>query len=1047
MSEQNVKKDILNLAGDLSEPLKEIFIKGNFNVCTEYTENTSFIIVKDWKESWDNFGKKYKTVESGIIVVSLSYVLDKAGFFAVNGRAVFDSQVLDDSLLSKVVQRLFVVDSAVNVEYAYDQLLQKIFSFKLTGHLSIGHYLDTVAACAVGQDFNIVHLQAFYVNALSYLTYLQRAKICFNPIDVQYGYSETGFVLQFVVSVDSMYSDYLLASMKESDSKNPVKSLLTWCEQQADFFDIYQLKNAGKLVISGLWSKKVDVKFHSLLINNISMYSPGSQRGHSVQYVSGGVAPDSFVLEVKKLPGEGITSLSWYFAKHPEDFALILHYLGVRKSENPDLHLDTIDQLDKCLRNYSDQQAIEHLTDYDKKLLLDSFNQVDQKKKVFDQVVEEVQTLAFRVEADSVSRVKGGNGEEELLTKLGGNFSEKEEKTKLTGGFSEEEEITKLSGGFSEEERITRLNGGSLENETVTVFSGGGHATKEHTKIFHGNANEDDTDKTSGDIFGSEKIIKRHDGSLKNEASIHFREDLSEDEDIRRLSGGITEHETVTKISRGPSNEEDEVTQFTNASFENNEVVKIHGKSYKKGEGTDFNTSSNENKDFTKFSRDSNEKEEVTKISSTSGEDVDSIKIHSSFDGNKNIRRLKGELQEDEESTVLSGNHSKKFQESNQNAFLKGKPLEDSIKYAFKSQQNDTPRKNELKRPDQQLIKIKNIVNAMKKELDATKRKLAFYQKRNETSSNGSEELVPEMQESKASDWTSKSLENEIIIKNKEIAKRDTQILLLKENQQKAAERHEIMLKEYQNRIQEISSAHADSPIVQEHEELQKLRTENQTMSSMIEMGNKKIKVLSEGYDRIKKQSEEKLANQLKIFGTNKNEMILQLKQAQEKGIQAEGKCRSLEFNLEKLQSEYDKLKLEHEKNQINGSDFDSEKVIKELRLEDANQKQQLKQSERTIKALEQKLKFLTEQVASAQKNGNGNKAHATGDMNKAAELKIKQLEASIEKNTSAANKIKEELAEKKKENLKLKTDLQLTQNQLQEAQRRIGVLDKKRAA
>ena len=63
------------------------------------------------------------------------------------------------------------------------------------------------------------------------------------------------------------------------------------------------------------------------------------------------------------------------------------------------------------------------------------------------------------------------------------------------------------------------------------------------------------------------------------------------------------------------------------------------------------------------------------------------------------------------------------------------------------------------------------------------------------------------------------------------------------------------------------------------------------------------------------------------------------------------------------------------------------------------------------------------------------------------AREELKQLEMALEKSNISSNKMKDELAEKKKENLKLKTDLQTLQNQLQETQRKMGVLEKKRAA
>ncbi len=194
MTQENVKKDILNLVGELHPKFKLMLEEGGFNVVSEMTEAVSFMIVSDEEMVWEELDKKYGILKNEIKVVSLAPVKNKAEFWKFNGRAVLDIKSLDDELLCKVVQRLFYVSSAVNVEYAYDTLLKKVYSFKLMTHLSLGAYLDAVASKAYENDFDIVNLRSFYVNALSFLSYLEKAKILHYPIDVQYGYSENSFV-------------------------------------------------------------------------------------------------------------------------------------------------------------------------------------------------------------------------------------------------------------------------------------------------------------------------------------------------------------------------------------------------------------------------------------------------------------------------------------------------------------------------------------------------------------------------------------------------------------------------------------------------------------------------------------------------------------------------------------------------------------------------------------------------------------------------------------------------------------------------------------
>ena len=128
MTQENVKKDILILAGEIHPKFKLMLEEGGFQFVSELTGAVAFIIVQDPKADWAELDQKYGILKNEIKVVSLAPVQHKAEFWKYNGRGILDLNSLDDDLLSKVVQRLFYVSSAVNVEYAYDTLLKKVFS-------------------------------------------------------------------------------------------------------------------------------------------------------------------------------------------------------------------------------------------------------------------------------------------------------------------------------------------------------------------------------------------------------------------------------------------------------------------------------------------------------------------------------------------------------------------------------------------------------------------------------------------------------------------------------------------------------------------------------------------------------------------------------------------------------------------------------------------------------------------------------------------------------------------------------------------------------
>jgi len=812
MTEKNVKKDILNLAGEISSSLLELLQKGEFNLCTELSENVSFILVNDWKEGWTDFANRYQPLEKNIVVVSLSAVLDKAGFFAINGKAVLDQTVLSDSLIFKVVQRLFFVTSSVNIDYAYDQLLKKVYAVKVMGQLTSGYYLDGVSACALEQDFDVISLRSFYVSAVSYFSYLEKAKIAHFPIDVQYGYSENCFVLQFILSVGNIYSEYLLAAMKDPNIKHPLKSLLTLCEQQADFVDIYELKQTNKLIFSGLWTKNKVATFHSVFINNLVMFSAANFLGSRVDYLAVGIKKNISNVENKKLPGDGITPLLPHFEEDRMVFLKIMtHLQWLKESANEMSSIPlTLENLEQRLQTFEDQDLLGRFNALDKGIILEAWNKIESDGfKNFDVIVERIENWKFAQNKDESSHV-------------------------VSGSVESDDSIQVVSGQFE------------IDQTKIKVL-----------KI------SDKLDKDKWRAFRGELAIFLR--SLRNKVKKY----------------GDVESSFIQKISGEFGLSEDDSKLFINEL--KNEV---HPEA-----------------------------------------------------GVREIEKMMLELKEKVEK------EKNKISEAPSNG------------------------SEEIKNKNLQIIKLKRIVEIIKKELDETKKMLEFYRGDNSGASGDSISLIAKVADEKA------KLQDSIGKLEADLQSKDLQISSFKDSLQVLNEKYESLLKDHPNQKSE------SGPIgVDEHEELLKLRAENQTLTSIVEMSNKKITTLSENYDKLKKQ-----------------------------------------YSSE------------------------NEKIIKDLKQEDAEQKQLLKQSEKTIKSLEQKVKVISEQLVASQKGGAG-KGGSSAEF-KAADNKVKQLEVLLEKNLIATNKMKDELVEKKKENLKLKTELQTLQNQHQETQRKMGVLEKKRAA
>ena len=941
MTQENVKKDILNLAGELHPKLKVMLEEGGFRFVTETTESVSFILVSDGQTNWAELDQKYSVVKNEIKIVSLAVVSNKAEFWKYNGRAILDSHTLEDELLNKVVQRLFYTTSAVNVEYAYDTLLKKVFAFKLMNHLSIGNYLDVVANKAYEFDFDIVNLRAFYVNAISYFSYLEKAKIIHYPVEVQYGYSESSFVLQISSNSAPMYSEYLLQSFQNEDLKNPLKSLLSQCEAESDFLDVYELKNSGKLVLSGLWTKARNQKFTSVFTNNIpSFHNEKRSWAHklpSVEYVPAEPTLESInTLQQKDLPGEGLKNLSPYFANRPEVLNQLLTHLNKKViGDDSTTDLLTLENLEQHLSDFEDGEALKQLNEHDKGLLVSSWQNVKKNKMLgMDQALENLENWDFQEESDeSASHVKGERAEKESAEIIRGTQQEKEGLTVIRG--------TKEK----EDNKVTIVRGGSSDSNTKGQFN----------------------------------IVKAIPHDLASKI----------DKDKWRLMRG--ELGNMLRVLRS----EGKAFEVIEAAF-------------------------------------------IDKVSNELGIYKEEARIF--------VQGILGQMQNEAGNREIE----KKLSDAKEQLHKDKNQIEVAKNEAIKKHTE------EVRKRDQQLIKMKRIMDVMKRELDNTKKNLEIAQAKSQLNTADdlkdenakiSEDKMLLAEERRSLELSAKSLETELNLKNKELAKREAQIQSLKDAQQKLLEKNDITVKEYQSRIQEISEAQTHSLTAQEQEELQKLRVENQNLSSIVELSNKKITNLSETYEKLKKHGDDRLAGQLKLLTESKIDLTTQLRQTQDREQKAEARCRTLETSLERLQHEFDKVKLT-QAGQASNAAPDQDKMIKELKAEDVAQKQLLKQADINVKKLELKVKLLTEQLAQAQKSaGASAKGGASSDHNKAAEAKVKQLEIALEKANIASSKMKDELADKKKEAIKLKTDLQTVHNQLHEAQRKIGVLEKKKAA
>ena len=132
MEESEVKKYILNLAGEIPFSLKEYMSELGFEFIEDGESSPiSFIFVKDLID-FDELKSKYKTVHNNIPIISLSEILNKKDFFNANGRAWLDSSSLNSEVAKIFLKRILSKKSTLRVETSFGDLLSDVKLMKMS---------------------------------------------------------------------------------------------------------------------------------------------------------------------------------------------------------------------------------------------------------------------------------------------------------------------------------------------------------------------------------------------------------------------------------------------------------------------------------------------------------------------------------------------------------------------------------------------------------------------------------------------------------------------------------------------------------------------------------------------------------------------------------------------------------------------------------------------------------------------------------------------------------------------------------------------------
>lgn len=577
------QKYVLNLASEVSDQLMEIIQSENIRLVSSSEEvpageEVSLILIGDEVQSLDEIAETCQTVSRNIPIITLYDVKDKLKFFNANGRGSINQRMLQLKVVQNIVKRLFTSNSSLILEEIYGELLDNFKSLKVTGHLGVGYYADVVAKDAFQKDFNIVSIRNYFIGLITYLSYLNHAKISEFPIEIDYGEHSEAFVVQVHAPVVNFVTEYIWESLLEEDGKNPFRGLLKTCLRHCDLFDIYYLENSSKIVMTGVWSKAEIEKsnyFSSMLINNIEAFEHIKTRAKaydsSMAILPEGPSDDDVKqMEKKELPGESVDLMIAELSSlmdNPELLKKIVNFLmNVRKEEENPIDADELKiiDIDNYLTEYPEQEEIENLNDTDKRLIIDCLR--DSESRLVDTVVGAIESAT----EEEPTVVSGQEEEEESKQVISGGEEEEEESVVVKGSDEEEEEEERIFGKDKEDEEdkktVFKSDGPQKKDDDVFVFSQVTEKidTNKPLKVLKDNEKEkllQELKKSKGDKAQSGEIGKKINQFLSEQSELADEQvkqvvpDLMKDATAESVDKAV--HEKLLQLNRSLAESED----------------------------------------------------------------------------------------------------------------------------------------------------------------------------------------------------------------------------------------------------------------------------------------------------------------------------------------------------------------------------------------------------------------------------------------------------------------------------------------------------------
>ncbi|MCF8058608.1 MAG: hypothetical protein K9K67_04875 [Bacteriovoracaceae bacterium] len=929
-------------------------------------------------------------------------------------QAFINKDLFEWDIPKLIFKRFFAGEGSLGPEEGYKSILLKSNTLKIIDGNAIGYYSDIITAAASELKINPVRVRNFTVTLLTYLDYLKRSDLVSFPIEIDYGLSQDSFFLQVHCENNGVFLENIVDSAKE-ESINPFDGLVRESLAKTDLLELYTLKSTNKLVITGCWignPKYIRNKFYSsLLIHQIdSFQKPISSSGKVVesQPFFNQVLPDlSKISIVEQLPEKYILKENNKQLVNPMLVKRIgQHILKKWEGSNiteipPDYNSHT---LKKDIEDFPGKEMIARLNQSEEveilKVLKEGLNVLERdieevKRQIKpDDYLEGILSSLERVRPEDVLGV--GGKLEESQTISGSREDLTEESQRISGSRKDLTEESQTISGSREDltEESQRING-SRED-----------LTEESQRI---NGSREDLTEESQRISGS-----REDLTEESQRINGSREDLTEES--QKNTGSSEDLTESVQLIKGENNKEDKTTIKGEANPEKQKVVKIGGNK---------EALKNEVWDLKRLEVAAKIKEKVSNLQTSSLDNVEIDQYVKSI-----IVEELGVDQGTSEKLVkaLSDNLTNEFVNNGLES------ANENIKQRIQIEKIQ----NQLSIRDKQVQKMKALIEGLKKDLAQAKNVQEVS--RLKTVESNTDEVEINIHESTHSSVNEESFE-ELKGKNIEF---ERELQKIKNENHKLTTDNQLLMRKLKEGIDEVNG------IKDSDEDAWVLKQQNENLNAQIEALKKRLSFM---YENSKNNKEVSLGvNEVQKLIEDKERFFAEKMKAMEEITTLKADVRERERLLKQKDLDFIKEVEKIKNNPVvdeNGSmeAKEKEKENEALKVGLKQLADELKATQLKTKSYEQKVKFLNVQLEKFQARPSNSDSTSASNVDPIMASKLKQSATINARLKDAADKLKNELTDKKAELHKVKQESRAMDLKMKDLEKKLATILKKTAA